>query len=194
MKFYSFLIAFAASVSAVSGALIAAGAPDTTVCASEKIAYETYVGKDHNVKLTYSHCADAPLVAANGHEVAALDKRQSNNVCGAACNTYCWSPSGGGPSESDCTVIADALLYDSQNIGVLFNVTATGTPTDKITMQYGSCLTYFLNQDFTTLVYCRTEWSKLVNWLASDCDASNNAHGGLCVATDQRWYVQVQHS
>ena len=85
MKFYSFLIAFAASASTVSGALIAAGAPDTTVCASEKIAYETYVGKDHNVKLTYSHCADAPLVAANGHEVAALDKRQSNNVCGAAC-------------------------------------------------------------------------------------------------------------
>ncbi|CDO69610.1 hypothetical protein BN946_scf184778.g3 [Trametes cinnabarina] len=36
--------------------------------------------------------------------------------------------------------------------------------------------------------------SKLINWLATDCDADNNAHGGLCVATDQRWYVQVQHS
>ncbi|KAI0638727.1 hypothetical protein C8Q77DRAFT_1077216 [Trametes polyzona] len=61
-------------------------------------------------------------------------------------------------------------------------------------MQYQTCLTYFLNQDFSTLVYCRTEWSKLVNWLATDCDASHNAQGGLCVATDQRWYVQVQHS
>ena len=25
-------------------------------------------------------------------------------------------------------------------------------------MQYATCLTYFLNQDFNTLTYCRTEW------------------------------------
>ena len=73
-------------------------------------------------------------------------------------------------------------------------------------MKYNTCLTYFLNQDFNTLTYCRTEWvsftthaheevltrlkSKLVDWLASNCSASNGAHGGLCVANDQRWYVQ----
>ena len=80
-------------------------------------------------------------------------------------------------------------------------------------MQYATCLTYFLNQDFNTLTYCRTEWvsahpslvvreetpladpapgmqSKLVTWLASDCSAGNGSNGGLCVATDQRWYVQ----
>ncbi|KAL7280264.1 hypothetical protein ACG7TL_005177 [Trametes sanguinea] len=189
MKAFTLFSTLSVFVAATVAARIGT-APDTT-CTSEVVAYETYIGKDHNVKLTYSHCADGPLVASDGEELA---KRQSNNVCGAACDTFCWSPSGGGPSTGDCAVIADALLYDSQNVGVLFNVTATGTPTDKITMQYQSCLTYFLNQDFNTLVYCRTEWSKLVNWLATDCDADNNAHGGLCVATDQRWYVQVQHS
>ena len=82
-------------------------------------------------------------------------------------------------------------------------------------MTYNTCQTYFLNQDASSITYCRTEWvriilrsssmvgllkredhrawidqSKLVTWLASDCSAANNAHGGLCVATDQRWYVQ----
>ncbi|CDO70300.1 hypothetical protein BN946_scf184603.g11 [Trametes cinnabarina] len=61
---------------------------------------------------------------------------------------------------------------------------------DKITMQYASCTTYFLNQDFSDLVYCRTDWSALVTWLVSDCNAANNAHGRLCVADDQRWYIQ----
>ena len=85
-------------------------------------------------------------------------------------------------------------------------------------MQYGSCLTYFLNQDTsTTLEYCRSDWvralflppfpslsagltrvtasqSSLVTWLSSDCNAANSAHGGLCVAQDQRWYVQVQNT
>ena len=81
-------------------------------------------------------------------------------------------------------------------------------------MQYDTCLTYFLNQDFNTLTYCYTEWvratfsflifppwrsivtvlvcvqANLVNWLSSDCSAANGANGGLCVASDQRWYVQ----
>ncbi|KAI0353252.1 hypothetical protein OH77DRAFT_1497465 [Trametes cingulata] len=189
---FSALLILSASATAASAALVGSGTPQA--CAEEHVAYETYIGKDQNVKVSYSHCDDAPLVAADGHQATALDKRQSNNVCGAACNTFCFTPAGGGPNTGDCAVIADALLYDSQNVGVLFNVTATGTPTNKVTMQYNSCLTYFLNQDFNTLVYCRTEWSKLVNWLATDCDAENNAQGGLCVATDQRWYVQVQHS
>ena len=36
---------------------------------------------------------------------------------------------------------------------------ATQTATDMVTMQFRSCLTYFLNQDTTdTLEYCRTDW------------------------------------
>ncbi|KAI0757739.1 hypothetical protein C8Q80DRAFT_1091181 [Daedaleopsis nitida] len=161
-------------------------------CSNPRVAYTTFIGQDKNVEMQVSQCADAsaPLVDPQGRQVSSLTKRQSSNVCGAACNTFCWTPATGGPSAADCTVIADALLYESQNTGVLFNVSAFGTPTNQITMKYNTCLTYFLNQDATTLTYCRTEWSNLVNWLASDCSASNGARGGLCVASDQRWYVQ----
>lgn len=31
--------------------------------------------------------------------------------------TNCFTPSGGGPDPNECHVIADALLYDSQNVG-----------------------------------------------------------------------------
>ncbi len=38
------------------------------------------------------------------------------------------------------------------------HTTLPQTSTNKVTMQYNTCLTYFLNQDFNTLTYCRTEW------------------------------------
>ena len=41
-------------------------------------------------------------------------------------NTFCWSASNGAPATGDCAVIADALLYESQNTGVLFSVSAYG--------------------------------------------------------------------
>lgn len=41
-------------------------------------------------------------------------------------NTFCWSASSGAPATGDCAVIADALLYESQNTGVLFSVSAYG--------------------------------------------------------------------
>lgn len=51
-----------------------------------------------------------------------------------------------------------------------------------------------LSYDTTLIERARTMQSSLVTWLSSDCDAANGAHGGLCVAADQRWYVQVQNS
>ncbi|OBZ79539.1 hypothetical protein A0H81_00050 [Grifola frondosa] len=149
-----------------------------------------------NVRVQQVHCANSLVVdedATSAAPVSNLAKRQSN-VCGAPCTTYCWTPAGGGPDPNDCAVIQDALLYDSQNVGALFNITASGTPTDMITMTYSSCLSYFLNQEFSTIVYCRTDWAALVNYIAFNCQATQNAHGGLCVANDQGWYVQVQHS
>ena len=79
---------------------------------------------------------------------------------GRTGDTFCFSGGSGGPNEDDCAVIADAILYDSQNVGAIFNATAPGTATDKVTMQYKSCLTYFLNQDSAneTLSYCRSDW------------------------------------
>ncbi|KAI0770890.1 hypothetical protein BD413DRAFT_693624 [Trametes elegans] len=188
--FTSFAVALAAS-SGVSATVL--GASGSLACKNEVIVSETFIGANKDVKLTTSHCGDAPHVNAHGKQVASLSKRQAANVCGAQCNTFCFNPAGNGPNEDDCKIIAGALLYDTQNTGALFNISASGSPTDKVTMQYGSCLTYFLNQASTDLTYCRSDWSSLVNWLASDCNSANNAHGGLCVAADQRWYVQVQH-
>ncbi|KAI0325388.1 hypothetical protein GY45DRAFT_1374787 [Cubamyces sp. BRFM 1775] len=195
MKYFAVLTA-GLSLFFASGASAAALGSEASlsVCENEVVASETYIGKDNNVKLTTSHCDAAPHVSSHG---TLLSKRQSNppiNVCAHPCDTYCFNPSGGGPNEDDCAVIADALLYDDQNGGALFNITGSGSPTDKITMQYGSCLTYFLNQDLDELTYCRYDWASLVTWLAGDCNAANNAHGGLCVANDQSWYIQVQHS
>ncbi len=48
------------------------------------------------------------------------------NVRRCIGNTFCWASPTGGPTVSDCTVIADALLYESQNTGVFFNATAFG--------------------------------------------------------------------
>lgn len=72
-------------------------------------------------------------------------------------NTNCFNPSGGGPDPNECHVIADALLYDSQNIGALFDMNPAQN-TSMITMQYRSCKTFILNQTNGTLTYCRTDW------------------------------------
>ena len=92
--------------------------------------------------------------------------------------------------------------------GALFTMNPTNG-TQKITMQFRSCMTYILNQDTVPLTYCRTDWvristydslemifirsilqSQLVDYISLNCQATQNAHGGLCVANDQRWYVQ----
>ena len=132
----SFLVSGASSATLGSAASLSA-------CDNEVVASETFIGKDHNVKLTTSHCDGVPQVSSQG---ALLNKRQHTpgppvNVCGNQCpsarvvelrthvdnncagDTHCFNPSGGGPNESDCAVIADALLYEEQNVGDLFNVT-----------------------------------------------------------------------
>ncbi|KAI0638728.1 hypothetical protein C8Q77DRAFT_1046134 [Trametes polyzona] len=183
------LVLFLAS-SAVNAAVL--GSSTTPTCENEVVVSETFIGEDKNVKVTQSHCDETPFVTAQGTVVSSLTKRQADptNVCGAQCNTFCFNGAGGGPNEDDCAVIANALLFDSQNGKPLFNATAAGTPTNKVTMQFHSCTTYFLNQAATDLTYCRSDWSTLVTWLAGDCNAAHNAHGGLCVAADQRWYIQ----
>ena len=69
-------------------------------------------------------------------------------------------------------------------------------------------MTYMLNQDIVPITYCRSDWvsrdlnflfdlsiieipqSAVLDWVAFNCQAQQNAHGGLCVATDQSWYIQ----
>ena len=102
---------------------------------------------------------------------------------------FCVGTIFGGPNPNDCNVIQGALLYDSQALGDIFAVRPNAS---MLTLQYKSCSSFFLNQakPNQTLEYCRTDFAALTNYIAWNCQATQNAHGGLCVANDQRWFVQ----
>ncbi|KAF9526190.1 hypothetical protein CPB83DRAFT_858212 [Crepidotus variabilis] len=166
---------------------------DETYCPGAKIVSETYIGKDKNVQVLSLSCDTLPRIAPKENVVL---PRAANvlNVCASHCNNNCFLPAGGGPDPNECHVISDALLYEGQNTGAIFQVqngTVAGNPT---VMQYRSCKTFFVNQDTQILEFCRSTWAGLVDSLAFNCQAAQNAHGGNCVADDQRWYVQVQSS
>jgi hypothetical protein len=65
-------------------------------------------------------------------------------------------PSGGGPDPNECHVITDALKYDSQNVGALFQI--PNGVNNTIVMTFGSCTSFIVNQNLAPIVYCRTNW------------------------------------
>ncbi|EGO19772.1 hypothetical protein SERLADRAFT_400865 [Serpula lacrymans var. lacrymans S7.9] len=136
-----------------------------------------------DVKSSFVSCSNSlvpsPQLASNA----------STNVCGANCTTNCFTPSGGGPDPNDCQVISNALLYETNNSVPTFNATLNTT---GVYMQYQTCETFFLNQATTNLTYCNQDWAQVVEYVAFNCQATQNAHGGNCVADDQRWFIQVQ--
>ncbi|KAF5327628.1 hypothetical protein D9619_004633 [Psilocybe cf. subviscida] len=158
-----------------------------SICQGNKVVTSTqFIGKDKNVKMEQITCdaLDASQVIDNG---AILQARQAN-VCGANCATHCFTPSGGGPDPNDCHIIADALRFDSQNVAPMFTV-STGA-NNILSLSFASCTSFFLNQATTSLNYCRNDFASLIDFIAPNCQATQNAHGGLCVANDGRWFVQ----
>ncbi|EGN94730.1 hypothetical protein SERLA73DRAFT_143588 [Serpula lacrymans var. lacrymans S7.3] len=185
MKFTIFALALASTlVPAIYGSPATSGTDFT--CEDQQVVSTSYIGEAQNVKSEIVTCSNTPKAPTS-----LVSQAVPVNVCGATCTTNCFTPSGGGPDPNDCQVIADALLYDSQNVGALFNITAA---TSGVVMQYQSCETFFIDQASYNLTYCRTDWSSLVNYIAFNCQATQNAHGGNCVASDQTWFVQVQTS
>ncbi|KAI0058189.1 hypothetical protein BV25DRAFT_1811135 [Artomyces pyxidatus] len=174
---YFSLLAVALSL---AGAVVAA-----PQCNDKKTLSQAYIGEAKDVSIEYVHCSNIIHPIPDAIE---LKKRQSVpvDVCGATCNTNCFVPTGGGPDPNECKVIADALLYDSEAIGI--------TNTSLVVMKYNSCETFITSQVDYAIQYCRNDWSSLVNYIAFNCQSTQNAHGGNCVASDQRWFVQVQHS
>ncbi|KAI0069291.1 hypothetical protein BV25DRAFT_1874966 [Artomyces pyxidatus] len=165
-------------------------------CDDKKTLSHTLVGPNNDVSVDYIHCSNAITPGLQPIAVrSVLGTRQSApvNVCGAPCTTNCFPGAGGGPDPNDCVVIADALLYDSQNIGPLVTLDPAAN-TSVITMTYQSCETFIVNQVNYALQYCGNDWASLVNSIADNCQAAENAHGDNCVADDQRWFVQVQAS
>lgn len=179
----SFFVLLAALAPALASAI-----PENLECPGGHFETTTsYVGKDNEVRVDRTECVTATSPAVDN---AMLAKRQGVNVCGAKYDTSCSTTTGGGPDPNDCHVITDLLLYDSQRYGNLFSI----GPHGNITLQYRSCTSYMLIQADVTITYCRTDWAAIIDSIASTCLAKENSHGGNCVATDGRWYIQVQHS
>ncbi|KAJ7878191.1 hypothetical protein B0H13DRAFT_2200397 [Mycena leptocephala] len=168
-------------VSLASVALVPRAAGE--VCEGQVTLSEMYIGQDKNVHVQFATCPKY------GPKVKTLEARQVVDVCGNQCTTFCSTPSGGGPVPNDCHIIADALRFDSQNIGKLVQGT-----NNTVVVQFASCLSFFVNQDTVPIEYCRTDWASLIDFIAPNCQATQNAHGGLCVATNQQWFAQVNHS
>ncbi|GJE89424.1 hypothetical protein PsYK624_055250 [Phanerochaete sordida] len=176
-----------AATALLAPSALAAAVPAVEYCANPRVVSTAYIGRNKDVLVTQTACDDvrAPVAAH------ALEARQANNVCGSTFDTFCFTPSGGGPDPNECHVITDALLYDSQNVGALFTLDPAQNTT-TITMQYRSCESFMVNQAGVALTYCRTDWASILDNLAFNCQATQNAHGGLSVATNQEWFIQVQ--
>ncbi|KAK0489913.1 hypothetical protein EDD18DRAFT_559178 [Armillaria luteobubalina] len=161
------------------------------VCPGQVTHSETYIGVDKNVKVETVSCPDGALTKRGD----LIPRQTSNvtNVCGAQCNTLCFTPSGGGPDPNECHIIADAIRYDSQNIGSTFTIN-NGTTGNIVVMTYSSCESFFVNQIDGLMEYCRLDWASVIDYVAPNCQATQNAHGGDCLAADGTWFIQVQHS
>jgi len=182
--FFSFA-ALAVSLLPLASAVVGPGTP--FACENKQVLSTSYIGK---VKVESLSCSNA-LSAAPPPAAAPQPADNGTDVCGAQCATNCFYPSGGGPNPYDCQVIADSLNYSNSTDGQQFNLTGNGS---AIAMTYSTCETFIVDQAQTNLTYCRDDWASLTNYLAFNCQSTQNAHGGNCVANDGRWFVQVQNS
>ncbi|KAH7922942.1 hypothetical protein BV22DRAFT_1171558, partial [Leucogyrophana mollusca] len=152
-------------------------------CEDKQITFSSNIGQHSDIKTEFFSCSNA----INSVFPMAAMTASPPNVCGAPCKTNCFNPAGGGPDPNDCQVIADALLYESQNSGEwLCSVRKTA----GVSMTYKSCKTFILDQAGYDLTYCKDDWAAVIKYVAFNCQAQQNAHGGNCVANDQRWFIQ----
>ncbi|KAJ3928067.1 MAG: hypothetical protein NXY57DRAFT_1041924 [Lentinula lateritia] len=153
------------------------------VCPGQVTVSEIFIGANSNVKLAQVYCPE--------NTVPTLTPRQDNG------STNCFTPSGGGPDPNDCTVIADAMRFYSQNVTLPLHVEddtfliGTGT-NNTVVLTYSTCETFYVNQDPVEQSYCYSDWASIVDYIAPNCQSTQNAHGGNCVADDQQWFIQVQ--
>ncbi|KAJ3991607.1 hypothetical protein F5050DRAFT_1124615 [Lentinula boryana] len=156
------------------------------VCPGQLTVSEIFIGAENNVKLAQVYCPENTAPALNARQ----DNGTALDVCGATCETNCFTPSGGGPDPNDCTVIADAMRFYSQNVNDTFYI-GTGT-NNTVVLTYSTCETFYVNQDPVEQSYCYSDWASIVDYIAPNCQSTQNAHGGNCIAEDQQWFIQVQ--
>ncbi|KAF9067854.1 hypothetical protein BDP27DRAFT_1403598 [Rhodocollybia butyracea] len=182
---------FTGTVLAVASLLLVKASPapsfvkrDQEVCPGQVTVSETFIGENSDVSFAHVFCPE------NEESKRALSARQIVDVCDDTCTTTCFTPSGGGPDPNDCHVIADAMRFFSQNENDTFTI---GTGADNtVVLTYETCQTFYVNQITVEQSYCFHDWAAIVDFIAPNCQSTQNAHGGLCVADDGQWFIQVQ--
>lgn len=157
----------------------------SSACVGKQKLGQTFIGQNKDVSVEYySRVTNSAL----------LITPEKTNVCGLACTTNCYAGSGG-PDPNHCQVIVDALLYESQNTGNKITVSAAGPGlTNSLTMTYATCNSTLVNQLATDIIYCRTDWARVTGYVGTNCQSTQKAKGGICVETQKKFFVQVNHS
>ena len=115
---------------------------DTKVCDGAVTLASIWIGEGKDVEIKSVYCPNLyqpPRDVPSQHVLGQpqLESAPGTNVCSAPCRfsheflfrfqkfttpfagtTTCFTPAGGGPDPNDCHVIADALRFDSENIGM----------------------------------------------------------------------------
>jgi len=131
----------------------------------------------------------APDVPVPGKGPWGFPKRDVLSLLEAPCTSYCNTPAGTGPDPNDCLQMinadADSGSYTIAAGTYLVWTWETCQVTQNNQLTDGSDITYSYDWD---------HWSGVVNYLAFNCQAAENAQGGSCHfndSTNQSW-IQVQ--
>ncbi|EKM60196.1 uncharacterized protein PHACADRAFT_189324 [Phanerochaete carnosa HHB-10118-sp] len=162
---------------------LAVAVPSVPHCQNPRALNTTYIGRNNDVLVRQIACDNVPTSQfARGIEV-----RQGS--IDASINN-CFTPGTGGSNPNDCFVIAEALLFLSdQPGGDAFSLASSGSA-NAMTLTFNSCQSFIVNQSGVPLTYCRSSWSPIVKSLAFNCQATQNANGGIALPEDQSFFIQ----
>ncbi|KAH7101792.1 hypothetical protein BKA62DRAFT_757098 [Auriculariales sp. MPI-PUGE-AT-0066] len=135
----------------------------------------------------------AEIKAAKEEEAFALEKldargvsisettltKRGYNACGIYCPTYCYGGAGGGPDPNHCTQLAQGWT------------SGTFVVNQGVTVYYSlaSCQVLVRNLgNFGGLTYCWNDLRGVTNYIAWNCQATQNAHGGYCPMNNE-WSI-----
>lgn len=95
---------------------------NTGSCIDKQITRQSRIGFSNEVSVEHISCSKAPRATSQlDIDIRKRTGGATINVCSYPCNTLC-NPGTGGPVPEDCGVIADALLYMSDNSEEYFDV------------------------------------------------------------------------
>ncbi|KII95396.1 hypothetical protein PLICRDRAFT_212832 [Plicaturopsis crispa FD-325 SS-3] len=161
-------IAEAAAVSRSAAFVCEDGSPGTLLSSS------VVNGKELTVHFCPLPANRNTTAAARSTEVAARDADANYNLVGAPCTTYCYTPAGGGPDPNDCQSLANDYAGDGD-----FTIGSGG----GLVWSLGSCQVVQWNDMSSGDVlynYNTANWAGVVSYIAWNCQATQNAHGGTC--------------